>query len=63
MTVAVALGTPKVFKNTSDEVKRNCYTQLSVKDKIFAMQSMLDDTPNQEDKDKLVHWLQEQLKN
>lgn len=61
--VAVALGTPKVFKNTSDEVKRNCYTQLSVKDKIFAMQSMLEDTLNQEDKDKLIQWLQEQLKN
>jgi hypothetical protein len=61
--VAVALGTPKVFKNTSDEVKYNCYTQLSLKDKISAMKAMLEDKTNPEDKDKLIQWLQEQLKN
>jgi hypothetical protein len=61
--VAVALGTPKVFKNTSDEVRRNCYTQLNLKDKIFAVKSMLDDHHNEEDRNKLIQWLQEQLKN
>lgn len=59
--VAVALGTPKIFKNTSEEIKNNCYAHLDLKDKMSAIKLMLNNSSNAEDKDKLIEWLKEQI--
>ena len=61
--IPMALGSTKIFKNTSQEIKNSCYAQLNIDEKILAIKTILDTTENKEDKNKLINWLTEQLKN
>jgi hypothetical protein len=61
--IAVALASSKVFRNTSKDVKSSCYEQLNINEKIDALKVIMESTQKEEDKQKLMDWLKNQLDN